>query len=83
MQHAFKTSELAPEDRTAVERLLGRSLRNEESVELIVHEQDGSRQAREEAGLRATAAARIRELARGKGLGGATARELIEDGRRS
>jgi hypothetical protein len=82
MQHAFKTSELAPEDRTAVERLLGRSLRNEESVELIVHEQDGSRQARE-AGLRATAAARIRELARGKGIGGATVRELIEDGRRS
>lgn len=82
MQHAFKTGDLAPQDRTAVERLLGRSLRSDESVELIVHERDDSRRERDN-GSRARAAARIRELAKGKSIGGATVRELIEDGRRS
>jgi hypothetical protein len=80
MQHAFKMSDLAPEERVVVERLLGRTLQNDESIELTIHEQDDLRQEQER---RANAAARIRELAKGKSIGGATVRELIEDGRRS
>lgn len=79
MQHAFKTSELSPDERAAMERLLGRNLRPDETVELVVHKQQDA----QEAAVRATAAARIRVLAKGKGIGGLTIRELIEDGRRS
>ena len=43
MQHAYKTTDLAPEERVAVERLLGRTLENDESVELIIHKIDDLR----------------------------------------
>ena len=79
MQHAFKTSDLALDERVAVERLLGRNLRADETVELVVHQPPDS----EETEARASAAARIRALAKGKSVGGLTVRELIEDGRRS
>lgn len=79
MQYGIKMNELAPEERTAVERLIGRSLRNDESVQLLVHGPEDAR-GEQEAVLRASAIARIRELAKGKSIGGATARELIEDG---
>jgi len=81
MQHAYKTTELAPEERMAVERLLGRTLQNDEAVEVIIHKIDELRREQETA-RRKGAAARILDLARGKSLGGATVRELIEEGRR-
>jgi hypothetical protein len=81
MQHAYKTIDLAPEERVTVERLLGRTLQNDESVELIIHKIDDLRREQETVRPKA-AAARIRELAKGKNLGGATVRELIEEGRR-
>src|SRR5260370_35870646 len=37
MQQAFKTTDLAPDERAALERLLGRPLQNEEAVEVITH----------------------------------------------
>jgi hypothetical protein len=78
MPQAFKTSDLAPDERVALERLLGRTLRNDGAFELIVHGQD-----QQETAPLAKAAARIRELAKGKSIGGATVREPIDDGRRS
>ena len=42
MQQAFKASDLAPDERVALERLLGRSLRNDEAFELTC----GSRRPR-------------------------------------
>jgi len=78
MPQAFKTSDLAPDERVALERLLGRTLRNDEAFELIVHGE-----GLQETTPLAQAAARIRELAKGKSVGGATVRELIDDGRRS
>jgi len=62
MQHAYNTIDLAPEDRVAVERLLGRPLQNDEAVEFVIHKVDRREQ---EATGRKTAAARIRELAKG------------------
>ena len=81
MQHAYKTSDLAPEERVAVERLIGRTLQNDETVELIIHKLDELRRE-QEITLRKTAAARIRGLAKGKSLNGVTVRQLIEEGRR-
>jgi hypothetical protein len=81
MLHTYKTTELAPADRVAVERLLGRVLQNDEAVEVIVHKTDHLRRDQDTA-PRKEAAARIRELAKGKSLGGVTIRELIEEGRR-
>jgi hypothetical protein len=81
MQHAYKTCDLAPEERVAVERLIGRTLENDEAVELIIHKLDALRREQETA-QRQHALARILELAKGKTLGGATVRELIEEGRR-
>ncbi len=81
MQHAYKTTDLTPQERTAVERLLGRTLQNDEAVELIIHKIDDLRRELE-AARRKAAAARILELAKGKSLAGATVRELIEEGRR-
>ena len=81
MQYAHKTTDLTPEERFALERLLGRPLQNDEAVEVIAHKLDKPRRA-QEATLRKDAAARIRELAKGKSLGGVTVRELIEEGRR-
>jgi hypothetical protein len=81
MQRAYNTSDLAPGERVAVERLLGRTLQNDESVEITIHELDELRRE-EEIARRKGAAARILQLAKGKSLGGATVRELIEDGHR-
>ena len=81
MQRAYKTTELAPEERMAVERLLGRALQNDEAVEFIIHKTHEPRQEQETT-QRKGAAARILELAKGKSLGGVTVRELIEEGRR-
>ena len=81
MQHAYKTSDLAPDERVAVERLLGRPLQNDEAVQVVTHKLDDLTEG-QEATSRRRAAARIRELAKGKSLGGATVRELIDEGRR-
>jgi hypothetical protein len=81
MQRAYKTSDLAPDERVAVERLLGRQLENDEAVQVIVCKRDDAKDAQDAVSPR-RAAVRLRELARGKSLGGATPRELIEDGRR-
>ena len=78
MQHAYKTSDLAPEERVAVERLIGRTLENDEAVELIIHKLDELRREQETA-QRQHAVARILELAKGKTLGGATVHELIDE----
>jgi hypothetical protein len=81
MQHAYKTADLGPGERIAVERLLGRTLQNDEAVEVIIHKID-ELPREQEAARRKSAAARILELAKGKSLGGTTVRELIEEGRR-
>jgi len=81
MQHAYKTTDLAPDERVAVERLLGRPLQNDETVQVVTHKLDDLTEG-QEATSRRRAAARIRELAKGKNLGGATVRELIDEGRR-
>ena len=80
MPHAYKTTDLAPDERIAVERLLGRELQNDEAVEVIVHRAAGLPASQETE--RRVAVARIRELARGKSFGGATVRDLIDEGRR-
>ena len=81
MQHAYKSSDLAPEERVALELLIGRSLENDEAVELIIRKPAELR-SEQETSQRQHAVARILELAKGKTLGGATLRELIEEGRR-
>jgi hypothetical protein len=78
VQHAYKTSDLAPEERVAVERLIGRTLQSDEAVEVIIHKLDELRREQETA-RRRSAAARIRELAKGKNLDGVTVRQLIEE----
>jgi len=81
MQQAYKTTDLAPDERVAVERLLGRPLQNDEAVQVVTYKLDDLPEG-QEAASRRRAAARIRELAKGKNLGGATVRELIDEGRR-
>jgi hypothetical protein len=81
MQHAYKTGDLAPDDLIAVERLLGRQLQNDEAVQVITYKVEDSRETEEAAGRR-HAADRIRELAKGKSLGGISVRDLIDEGRR-
>ena len=81
MQQAYKTTDLAPDERVAVERLLGRPLQNDEAVQVVTYKLDDLPEG-QEATSRRRAAARIRELAKGKNLGGATVRELIDEGRR-
>ena len=81
MQHAYKITDLTPDDRAAVERLLGRRLQSDEAVEVSARKLPES-PAAEEIERRKRVVARIRELARGKSLGGATVRELIDEGRR-
>jgi len=81
MQHAYKTTDLAPDERVAVERLLGRPLQNDETVQVVTYKLNDLTEG-QEATCRRRAAARIRELAKGKNLGGATVRELIDEGRR-
>jgi hypothetical protein len=80
MHHAYKTTDLAPDERLTVERLLGRPLQNDEAVEIIAHKVDELSRAPEIVD-RKPAAAGILELAKGKSLGGATIRELIDEGR--
>jgi len=65
------------DERLTVERLLGRPLQNDEAVEVIAHKVDELRSAPELLD-RKLAAAGILELAKGKNLGGATVRELID-----
>jgi hypothetical protein len=81
MQQAHKSTDLAPDERMAIERLLGRPLQNDEAVEVIAHRLGEHREAQDLA-RRKEAASRIRELSKGKRLGGATVRELIDEGRR-
>ena len=68
MQHAYKATDLAPDERVAVEWLLGRQLANDEAVEVIIHKLP-KLPAAEQAKDRRHAAARIRDLAKGKSLG--------------
>jgi len=62
-----------------VERLLGRRLENDEAVEVIARKLTEFSDERES---RKRAAERILQLAKGKSLGGATVRDLIDEGRR-
>jgi hypothetical protein len=81
MQQAYKSTDLQPEDRRAVERLVGRRLQSDEAVRVTILKVDDMAAA-EDAERRRAAASRIRELAKGKRLGGATVRDLIDEGRR-
>jgi hypothetical protein len=81
MQQAHRSTDLAPDERVAVERLLGRPLRNDEAIEVVTHKLDDLAHVQDLA-RRKEAAARIRELARGKKLGGVSVRQLIDEGRR-
>jgi len=72
---------LRPDERVAVQRLLGRPLQNDEAVQVVTYKLDDLTEG-QEATSRRRAAARIRELAKGKNLGRATVRELIDEGRR-
>ena len=78
---AFRSTDLTPEDRIAVERLLNRRLQDDEAVQVTIVK-IGLVEAAQVAARRRDAAARIVELASGKRLGGATIRELIDEGRR-
>ena len=80
MQQAFKYADLTPEDRLAVERLLGRRLQNDEAIEVIAHEDMGG--SAPDLVRRKQAVVCLRELAKGKSLNGTTVRELIDEGRR-
>lgn len=40
MEHAFKSTDLAPDERTAVERLLGRPLESDETVEVVARKEN-------------------------------------------
>ena len=64
-----------------VSALLGRPLQDDEAVEVIAHKLDELRQTQDLA-RRKEAAARIREPAKGKKLGGLSVRQLIDEGRR-
>ena len=79
MSHAYKTTDLAPDERIAVERLLGRPLHSDEAVEIVAYNVADMRARETEA--RRQAIAHIRRLAKGKGLGGASVRDLIDEGR--
>ena len=60
---------------------MGRQLQNDEAVEVIAHTVDELKRTQETV-QRKQAAAGIRELAKGKSVGGSTVRELIDEGRR-
>jgi hypothetical protein len=81
VSQVFKSTELTPEERAAVEKLIGRPLENDEAVQLTVHRVDEP-QIRQPAADPRQAAARILELAKGKTLGGMSVRELLNEGRR-
>ena len=80
MRHAYKATELAGEDRNTVERLLGRTLRADEAIEIIARVIPEPAEA--EAAARRRAATRIFELAKGKHIGALSAHDLIEEDRR-
>lgn len=65
----------APEERTTVERLLGRALRSDEAVEIVTHPIAANGTDRPS---RKQVAERILALAKGKSAGGLSARELIK-----
>ena len=77
--HCHRTTDLAPDERIAVERLLGRPLREDEEIEVSARPFEPQSAV---ANRRKQAAVRIRELAKGKTLNGTTVRELIDEGRR-
>jgi hypothetical protein len=79
MQQSYRAADLAPDQRIAMEQLLGRALHGDETIELILRDRESASQETER---RKSAAARIRKLAVGKSLGGSSIRELIEEGRR-
>ena len=81
LHQAYKTIDLAPDERVAVERLLGRPLESDEAVEVIARKLDEA-SGEVDRDSRERAAARIRELAKCKSLGGSSVRELIDEGRR-
>ena len=80
MQQTHKTTDLSPDERVAVERLLGRQLQTE--VVEVMTRKVAELPAAQENESRRQAVARIREIAKGKSLGGVTVRELIDEGRR-
>jgi len=43
LQQAHRSTDLAPDERVAVERLLGRPLRNDEAIEVVTHKLDDLR----------------------------------------
>ena len=77
MHHAYRTTELAAEDRSTIERLLGRMLQPDEAIEIIAYVIPELAEA--ETVARQGAFARILELAKGKHVGGLSARDLIEE----
>jgi len=79
MQHAYKTTDLTRNDLNVVKRLLGRSLQNDEAVEVIARKLTD---LSDEVESRRRAAARILQLAKGKSLHGVAVRDLIDEGRR-
>jgi hypothetical protein len=81
VQQAHKTTDLTSDERAALERLLSRRLGDDEAVEVITHKVPEIPVV-QETESRKRAMARILELAKGKSLGGATIRELIDEGRR-
>ena len=70
-----RSIDLAPEERSAVERLLGRTLADDESIQIVVQKEP-------DLAARRAAAARILELAKGKSLGEKSIRELLDEDRR-
>jgi len=80
MHQTYRTTELAAEDRSIIERLLGRMLQPDEAVEIIAYVIPELAEA--ESVARSRAAARILELAKGKHVGCLSARDLIEEDRR-
>ena len=63
MQQTYKTTDLAPDERMAVERLVGRPLQSDEAGEVLVHKFDEMQNA-QAVTTRLQAARRIRELAK-------------------
>lgn len=75
MSHAHKMTELAAEDQCAVERLWGRVLLQNEAVEVFAYTVPELARAEDE--TRSRAVAHMLELAKGKYVGGLSARNLI------
>jgi len=70
-----RSIDLAPEERSAVERLLGRALADNESIQIVVQKEP-------DLAARRAAVEKIRELAKGKSLGGKSIRELLDEDRK-